>query len=77
MDLPRITGYVLVGLLGIALWPMSAIAVVMTESLDNLYPELGQALCSAVLCAVLYMELLGSLAARAALWIAGEERVGA
>ncbi len=50
MDLPRITGYVLVGLLGIALWPMSAIAVVMTESLDNLYPELGQALCSARCC---------------------------
>jgi len=60
------------GLLGIALLPMSGLAVVMVHDISGLYPEFGARLSAVVLSAVALLELIGPLATQFALKQAGE-----
>lgn len=60
------------GLLGIALLPMSELAIVMVQDISALYPEFGAKLSAVVLSAVAILELIGPLATQFALKQAGE-----
>ena len=60
------------GLLGIALLPMSGLAIAMVQETSYLYPEFGAKLSAVVLSAVAILELVGPLATQFALKQAGE-----
>jgi len=62
------------GLLSITLLPMSGIALTMTYSAGNLYPEFSAKLAAIVLAAALILELVGPVAVQFALRSAGETR---
>jgi len=64
-------------LLGLALTPMSAIAVVLVENTAHYYPEFGQRLAAVVMSAVLMLELVAPLLTQLALRGAGEAHPGA
>ena len=64
-------------LLGLALTPMSAIAVVLVENTAHYYPEFGQRLAAVVMSAVLMLELVAPLLTQLALRSAGEAHPGA
>ena len=60
------------GLLGLALAPMSGLAVVMVHQTAGLYPQLNNSVAPVVLAAVVILELLGPIAVQFALKSAGE-----
>jgi Kef-type K+ transport system membrane component KefB len=62
------------GLLGLALMPMSAVAVMLVDFTTRVYPAFGVELASIVMSAVLVMALAGPALAQAALRLAGEAR---
>jgi Kef-type K+ transport system membrane component KefB len=61
-------------MLGIALTPMSGLALAMVHGTADLYPEFGVKLSAIVLSAVLILELIGPVATQFALRRAGEAR---
>ena len=65
-----------VGLLAVALVPMSGLAVVMVRDTITLYPSLGRELAAVVLSAVAILEIVGPIATQFALRRAGEARPG-
>ncbi|HEY7742365.1 MAG TPA: cation:proton antiporter [Burkholderiales bacterium] len=60
--------------LGVALMPMSGLALAMVHGTADLYPEFGARLSAIVLSAVLILELIGPVAVQYALKRAGEAR---
>ena len=60
------------GLMCLALTPMSTLAVIMVHGAADVHPELGSKLASIVLAAVLVLELLGPVAVKVAVRVAGE-----
>ncbi len=64
------------GLLGLALTPMSGLAVVLVHQTATLYPEIRGAVASVVLAAVVILELVGPIATQLALQGAGEAAAG-
>jgi len=65
-----------VGLLAVALVPMSGLAVVMVRDTITLYPSFGRELAAVVLSAVAILEIVGPIATQFALRRAGEARPG-
>lgn len=65
-----------VGLLAVALVPMSGLAVVMVRDTITLYPSFGRELAAVVLSAVALLEIVGPIATQFALRRAGEARPG-
>jgi Kef-type K+ transport system membrane component KefB len=65
------------GLICLALTPMSALAVIMVHGAAGVHPELGSRLASIVLAAVLVLEVLGPIAVKVAVRVAGEARTEA
>jgi Kef-type K+ transport system membrane component KefB len=65
------------GLLGIALMPMSAVAVLLANAVANLHPGGAAEAVAIVLAAVLVLDLVGPAATQVALTWAGEARPGA
>jgi Kef-type K+ transport system membrane component KefB len=61
-------------MLGVALMPMSGLALAMVHGTADLYPEFGARLAAIVLSAVLILELIGPVAVQYALKRAGEAR---
>lgn len=61
-------------MLGVALMPMSGLALAMVHGTADLYPEFGARLSAIVLSAVLILELIGPVAVQYALTRAGEAR---
>jgi len=61
-------------MLGVALTPMSGLALAMVHGTADLYPEFGARLSAIVLSAVLILELIGPVAVQFALKRAGEAR---
>ena len=61
-------------MLGVALMPMSGLALAMVHGTADLYPEFGARLAAIVLSAVLILELIGPVAVQYALRRAGEAR---
>lgn len=62
------------GLLGLALTPMSAVAVLLVDFTRGVYPAFGVELSAIVLSAVLLLSLVGPAATQVALRLAGEAR---
>ncbi|HZN46845.1 MAG TPA: sodium:proton exchanger, partial [Ramlibacter sp.] len=62
------------GLLGLALMPMSAVAVMLVDFTRRVYPAFGVELAAIVMSAVLVMALAGPALTQAALRLAGEAR---
>jgi Kef-type K+ transport system membrane component KefB len=62
------------GLLGLALMPMSAVAVMLVDFTSRVYPAFGVELAAIVMSAVLVMALAGPALTQAALRLAGEAR---
>jgi len=65
-----------VGLLAVALVPMSGLAVVMVRDTITVYPSFGRELAAVVLSAVAILEIIGPIATQFALRRAGEARPG-
>jgi NhaP-type Na+/H+ or K+/H+ antiporter len=61
-------------MLGVALMPMSGLALAIVHGTTDLYPEFGARLAAIVLSAVLILELIGPVAVQFALKRAGEAR---
>ncbi|HSE01212.1 MAG TPA: cation:proton antiporter [Burkholderiales bacterium] len=61
-------------MLGVALMPMSGLALAMVHGTADLYPEFGTRLSAIVLSAVLILELVGPVAVQYALKRAGEAK---
>ena len=61
-------------MLGVALMPMSGVALAMVHGTANLYPEFGARLAAIVLSAALILELIGPVAVQFALKRAGEAK---
>jgi Kef-type K+ transport system membrane component KefB len=61
-------------LLGLALMPMSAVAVVLVDFTSRVYPAFGVELAGIVMSAVLILALAGPALTQAALRLAGEAR---
>lgn len=59
-------------LLGIALVPMPEFAIIMVQSIAELYPQFGARLAAIVLSATAILELLGPIATQLALKLSGE-----
>jgi Kef-type K+ transport system membrane component KefB len=64
-------------MLGVALMPMSGVALAMVHGTADLYPEFGARLAAIVLSAALILELIGPVAVQFALKRAGEAREAA
>jgi Kef-type K+ transport system membrane component KefB len=64
-------------MLGVALMPMSGVALAMVHGTADLYPEFGARLAAIVLSAALILELIGPVAVQFALKHAGEAREAA
>jgi len=62
------------GLLGLALTPMAAVAVVLVQVTTQVYPAFGEELAPIVLSAVLLLAIVGPGAVQVALRLAGETR---
>jgi Kef-type K+ transport system membrane component KefB len=62
------------GLLGLALTPMAAVAVVLVQVTTQVYPAFGEELAAIVLSAVLLLAIVGPGAVQVALRLAGETR---
>ncbi|HET7776125.1 MAG TPA: cation:proton antiporter, partial [Azospira sp.] len=60
--------------LGLALLPMSGVAIALVHDLTSLHPQFGERLGNLVLAAVVLLEFLGPLAVQAAFRGAGESR---
>jgi hypothetical protein len=63
------------GLLGLALTPMAAVAVMLVQVTSEVYPEFGVDLASIVLSAVVTFAVLGPVLTQWGLRLAGETRV--
>lgn len=59
-------------LIGLALMPMSGVAVILVRDTTSFYPELGTQLASTVLAAIAMLDLVGPIATQLALKRAGE-----
>lgn len=62
------------GLLGLALTPMAAVAVLLVQVTTQAYPAFGEELAAIILSAVLLLAIVGPAAVQVALRLAGETR---
>lgn len=58
--------------LGLALLPMSSLALLLQHDIARVYPDFGRELSAVVIGAILVMEVLGPLCVQAGLMLAGE-----